>query len=157
MGVDTKLFLNSSVGLDELKGFIESDLDTKITIQGTHTPTYQTWQFDFEDTNRSLNVHLNSKYGGFSGTLLSFASNDQGKRIMKAIADVFGGFFQAEDGDGIWEDFSGTLAPENGLPYFLRYGILRGADSKSLIDLKEVIKTWEKEVKSDHQIEGMVT
>lgn len=156
MGVDTKLFLNSSVELRDIKDVIERKFKTKVKVSSTHSPDFQSWGFKVEKNPRSMSVFFNCLEAGFRGTLLSLGCNPQGQEILKAIAQVFGGFYEANDCDGVIERLDGDLTPHNGLPFFIKHAIVtKGIDPNDLTALKEVITEFENKSRYGSKIKGL--
>lgn len=149
MGVDTKLFLNHTVRLEEIRETLKHKLNLETKVLNSHTPEYVILTFVSKKVKyegRSLNIHLNSLVAGFSGTLLTMRSNDVGLEILSCIAETFGGFHCPEDVEDNYNVFNGNMDTGNGIPYFLRTSLINGGNPSDLNELKKHIKKWEKTI-----------
>lgn len=159
MGVDTKLFLNSKIQLDEIRSILKAELGLETRVRYTHTPEYMIFELATKTTEseyhgRSLNVHINSTEGGFNGISLTMRANETGHKVLKCIANTFGGFFCESDTNNEFTSINGKLTESNDLPYFLRYYIVNGGNPNDLNGLTKTIKKWEKEIKHKSNIVG---
>lgn len=135
MGVDARLFINSSWRADDIKDLLKTlpqvDKDN-VKILQTHSPDYVILSFKYNDEQRELGFFYSSTYAGFTGNLLSFRTWGASKEILTTIAKRVGGFFSPQDvNDDNWERFDHPA--DGGLAFMVRLAVLEGkCDGSSL-------------------------
>lgn len=128
MGVDSNLLINSKYNVKDVVKLITA-LGAK-NIEEEHKGDHSFIRFDLDGSyRRQLYVAQSSEYGGLSGTILSYRSNEEGIQFLKKIAKVVGGFLQESDCGDEWQAF---YAPHGGNSEFiLKHQILSNAIDKS--------------------------
>ena len=145
MGIDAHLYLNTRWGLDDIVAVIERTQGEKPQITSHHdfAPGYFTFAFN----GRMLNVHTQTQLPTGTVTLLSFRSNPQGIKILRDIAETFGGILMESDSDGNCEIIEGNMDEENALAYFLKYAIAYdGIDPDDLAALVNSKQRWHERI-----------
>lgn len=100
MGVDTRLNISQRWKVQDIRDVIENRLGYKTSITfHDFAPDFVSLTFGTEDLARKLSVFTNSTVGGLPCVTLSFRSNEQGHKILRSLAEVFGGMFQESDCD----------------------------------------------------------
>lgn len=145
MGVDTKLFISSQYTVQEVKTVIEKSFQTQVIIDTTNDPNYVRLSFSIQgDVRRSLSLFNSYTYNGFSGTLLGLDHSGRAVEIMECLAKVFGGFLQPNDCEESHRGYPGSLSPEDGLSFWIRYAVINGIDHNNVDELKKFIETTRK-------------
>jgi len=127
MGVDARLFINSSWGVDDLKCLLETlpEVDGKVKIISTHTADYTIISFKWNEEQRELGYFPGSRFAGFVGTQLSFRTWGASKEILTTIAGRIGGWFSPEDcNDDNWERFDHPA--DGNLLFMVKQAVLEG-------------------------------
>lgn len=126
MGVDARLFINSSWGVDDIECLIKTLPDASdVKIIRTHTPDYTIISFKWNDEQRELGYFPGSNFAGFSGTQLSFRTWGASKEILTAIAGRIGGWFSPQDcNDDNWERFDHPA--DGNLLFMVKQAVLEG-------------------------------
>lgn len=144
MGADSNLYLSNEHSLDDIVKVIERTQKTKVSITA-YNDIIGMYGFSFND--RFMYVHVNVRTPICKATLLSLHANADGIKIMRDIANVFGGILQEIDCAEEYEFIDGALSPHGALPYFLKYAITRdGISNSDLPALQESIKKWIREI-----------
>jgi hypothetical protein len=110
MGVDTRLYVNSSWTVQDIKEVIEKRLNVPVEVKfNDFAPDYICLVFAASvfpnSPKRMLNVHTKSDVGGFPAILLSLSANEEGHRILKTIAQTLGGLFNTHDTEDTYEEY----------------------------------------------------
>lgn len=117
MGVDTRLYINNRWNINDIKDVIEDRFNTKVKINfHEFAPDYITLEFKAFDEDRMLHVHRDTEIAGFKATKLDFRSNDNGHKILRTLAETFGGLFNENDFN---DDFEAYGSPDYGNAQFL--------------------------------------
>lgn len=126
MGVDARLFINSSWGVDDIKDLIKTLPEaSEVKIITTHTQDYSIISFKYNDEQRELGYFTGSRFSGFVGTQLSFRAWGASKEILTTIGRRIGGWFSPEDcNDDNWERFDNP--GEGNLLFMVRQAVLEG-------------------------------
>jgi len=151
MSVVTFLYLSSSWCLEDIITVIKKHLGYKVEIKCCVETSPRMFDFYLTKDGHS-NIYMTVFVNGWSPlgptTQLRLGANDEGKQIMKDIAEVLGGLIHWEDCDDNYELIDGLFNPEDGLPYFLKYAIINN-EMVNVSDLKGLNKSiikWEKRV-----------
>lgn len=127
MGVDSNLLINSKYNAKDVVKLLKA-LGIK-DIKEDHKGDHSFLTFELEGSyTRQLYVAQSSEYGGVTGTILSYRSNDEGIALLKKIAKVLGGFLQEQDCDEQWESFHSPHA--GSAEFVLKHTIL----TKAIVD-----------------------
>jgi len=145
MGVDAKLSLNPRWGLDDIVKVLERTQKQKVKVESCHKISAGFYYFNV--ANRNIAVFVNALFPTGSVTELSLSSDKQGIRILRDVANVFGGVLMESDSDGNCELINGAMFEHDGLPYFVKYAIVHDGikpdDTQAFIDS---MRKWHKEV-----------
>jgi hypothetical protein len=155
MSISANLFMSPErADLGDVKDTIEKLFETKIEIDTQRYPDYQVWNFKLDKKNwRTMFVHMNSRYGGFTGTLFSLGSDDQSIEFFEKIASIYGGLLQENDCKDDWRDISGKLDSHDGLSYFVKYAFTHhDIDPRNLTALAKVIDDWQESMKKNSSL-----
>lgn len=153
MGVDCKLYLNTRWSLTDIQKVMERVSATEVKVEHTTFPDYLI--FTMNGIGRMTHVWPAYHTPMGSMHMLSMASNPQGIKLLKGIAEVFGGLLQEEDVTEKCEIITGAMTDENALPYFLKQSLMEGNDAESLDDLIATIKAWGLKHNTSHGIVGV--
>jgi hypothetical protein len=143
MSVDTKLYLNTRWGIDDIAIIIKRTQDTKLEIESNHSFAPGYFTFKLPDIGRMIQVHSYVQTPIGTVTLLSMAANEQGHKILKDIAEVIGGLFMDNDCDGKCELITGKLSDDDKLPYFIKYAVINdGIKPDNITGLLDSMSAW---------------
>ncbi|MFA5937401.1 MAG: hypothetical protein WC822_06025 [Candidatus Paceibacterota bacterium] len=143
MGVDTKVYLNTRWNLDNIKTIIERTQNTKVEIESNHSFAPGYFTFTLPEKKRIIHVHSYTTTPLGTATLLSMRSDEEGKQILKGIAEVVGGMFMDNDVDGKCDFIMGALTDEDGLGYFVKYALVHnGIDNHDIKGLLKSMNDW---------------
>lgn len=141
MGVSTKLYLNTRWGLDDIKAIMERTQGKKVKIKSNHdiAPGF----FTFTTGGQDVSVFINDQIPTGTATMLMMYATDEAHKLLKGIADVLGGILMDSDYDGQCQLINGAMYEEDGLPYFVKYAIIKdGIDPKDTQALLDSKKAW---------------
>jgi hypothetical protein len=139
MSICTQLYLNTRWELDDIKTVIERVTGDKVEVKSNHDTSIGFYWFLLTKKKRQISVFTNNRTPIGSTTYLSMGANDEGHKILKAIAEVFGGIYVDNDCDGKCELINGNIDDGDALAYFLKYAIVDDGIKKD--DLKGFIKS----------------
>jgi hypothetical protein len=136
MGVSTNLIINQKYGVREIRTLLEKGMGIKVA-EVVNNDDHSFIRMDLgEEILAQMYVARTNSYGGLDATVLSFGSRPVTTELLRRIARVTGGMFQADDCGDDWVSFQDPHT-ENSM-FVLRQGILRncltGADSKNLTE-----------------------
>lgn len=152
MGVDTHLYISSDWELDEIKIVIEKYLGFKVKVESNHKIRFGYYTFYLTSkkgkVNRMMSIFTNDRTPIGSVTCLKLGFDKEAVEIMTKIAQVIGGFLEAEDSKGDIERIDGMFNPESGLTYFYKYAVINKEvkDDKDLKGLNKSIRKWQKRI-----------
>lgn len=144
MGVDAKLLVNTKWSVRDIQDVLKSRLgvaEQKINFNDW-APDYITIQFKFNNEDRMLHVHRNGdRYGGFDVMTLGLGMWGSSEEILRGIANVTGGFFQAADTN---DEFEAIPELEDGnLKFLVKNAVVTGKYAGEIEQAKELLH-WEK-------------
>lgn len=108
MGVDTRLFINKSWTIEDIKEVIQKRFSVPVKLNfHDWAPDYITMEFQLPkaENARLLHIHTNSFVGGLPAINIGFRSNPEGHEILKTLAKTFGGLFQEADTGDEFKEF----------------------------------------------------
>ena len=145
MSVDAKLYLNTRWELDDIKRVLERTQGKEVTVKSNHDISLG--YFNFFVGDRMIHIFANSHTPIGEATYLSMASNTEGRKILKDIAQVLGGVFMENDYDGKCELIEGAMCEGDGLPYFIKFAIVHdGIDADDLHAFIASKQAWHKRI-----------
>jgi len=148
MGVDAKLYLNPRWGLDDIIKVLERTQKQKAKVESCHKISAGFYYFNV--ANRNIAVFVNTLFPTGAVTELSLRSDKQGIKILRDVADVFGGVLMESDSVGNCELINGTMFEHDGLPYFIKYAIVHdGIKPDGTQAFIDSMRKWHEEV--DHK------
>jgi hypothetical protein len=147
MGQSCNLYLNTKWTPDEIKDVMERISGVKVQWK----PTGQAG-FDYLiGGDFQISCFWNNQTS--VGNLTTLSRGASGAELLKQVAKVFGGLFEANDYDGNMEFIEGKANESNALPYFTRYAIVKdGINPNSIPEFIKSIDKWKKEISSNTNI-----
>jgi len=142
MSVCTILHLNTRWELNDIKTVIERVTKDKVEVRSNHDTSIGFYWFMLTKKKRQISVFTNNKTPIGSTTYLSMGANEEGHKILKAIAEVFGGIYMDNDCDGKYEFIEGNISDGDALAYFLKYAVVDDGIGKD--DLKGFLNSMNK-------------
>jgi hypothetical protein len=97
MGLDRRLFISDRWDVQDVQDTIKSIFNVEVKYEPTHSPDYTRLNFRIGDDPRSMSVFSGSEHAGFKGILLSLGACGESDRILRAIAERLGGFYNEQD------------------------------------------------------------
>ena len=153
MSVCTQLFIHSKYSDTDIASLVNFVSGSKGKWQSTHLPTYATYSFKLDGENRNLNVFFNHELPTGMATMLDLGQDNSSQKFLRTIAERIGGIFIPSDCRDNAEIIVGLTSESNGLPYFVKYGIVNGlTDGQNIPELKKIIKDWGHSVRSKANI-----
>jgi hypothetical protein len=142
MGVDTRLFISHNWSLEDISHVISRRYSTKVKFKFCDPVADLTWLlFELGGDERQLSVFMDSEIGGFRAISLSMRSNPPANRLLKTLAQTFGGLYQDGDTTDSFEEYQNPGQGE--MNWILKEAIKSdpelGKDPKAMADylLKE--------------------
>lgn len=150
MGSDTQLFCSSRWSVFDVKRILKEHLGVKEITERWDGMSLVQLSFVYNKQNRTLSYFYNQIHGGISGTFLDMGADPDGVKILETIAELVGGFFTVNDCRDEWQCIQGELQDGDGIPYFVKYGILTKGmkDVNDMKGLKESIENWHRHMDS---------
>lgn len=154
MSVCTILWVNVKYTPEDIKDALETLVDEpkgkakKVECVSTHTPIMSQLIFKYNGEKRMMSIFSPCSSCPLGPVMsLSMGAGGGSSVLMRDIAKRIGGILQTNDCDEKYEVIHGVAWEEDGLSYFLKYGILRGqVNGRSVPQLKKVVADWEAEV-----------
>lgn len=109
MGVDTRLYINNSWSVEDIKDVIGKRFEVPVTLKfHDWSPDYIQMILTLPGTKeaRALNIFTKNAIGGLPATLLSLHHDSYSIGFLRVLAETFGGFFQEQDYEEVFEAFS---------------------------------------------------
>jgi len=133
MGSCTTLHIDSKHSIADITKVIERCFETKITVEHTHDANFVQLFFELQgDQKRLLSLFTSYQTNGFTGTYLSLGASGRASDVMRAIAEVFGGYMREDDGMDQFIGYNGLLNEGDGLPFWVRFAIVSGIDHRNV-------------------------
>ena len=122
MSVDTNLYLNPKWEIRDIARVAE-------LTQGKETKTEALGGslvgcFNIFVGDRRIFAIINNQTPIGTMTYLSLGANEEGKKILRDIAEVLGGLFMDNDFDSKCELIEGNASEHDALPFFVKYAIV---------------------------------
>lgn len=152
MSVDTKLYLNAAVNIEDvqaaitnypltvaypiknesmIKGAPKKRLVKTEYVPSSAVPGCAYVQFRLnngtdETSRRSMWVVFNSRTPIGPCLYLKLACNDEAKKLFKYLAQIFGGFYMATDTTSVLEEVEGNMDGNNATGFYFNQAALKG-------------------------------
>ena len=145
MSIDATLNINSKYEPEEIFAVIDRLTGDKGFTTSTHTPRFFRYNFSLKGNKRSMSIFLNSKNPLGTCTHLNMDSDNNACELLCNIGKVFGGYLTENDCDGVIKEIHGEMDEGDGLPFFIRHGIVHdGNNHRDIKALKKTITNFEK-------------
>lgn len=129
MGTSTILYLNPKWEIRDIADVLERTQGKEVQIEPQSVSIVGCFNI-FVGDRRIFSI-VNNRTPIGTMTYLSLGANEEGKKILRDIAEVLGGLFMDNDYDGKCELITGNADEDDGLPFFLKYAIVKdGIDPK---------------------------
>lgn len=145
MSVDTILYLNPKWEIRDIATVAERTQGKEVKVealQGSIVGCFNIFVGDrriFAITNYQTPIGV--------ATYLSIGANEESKRILRDIAEVFGGLLQPEDYNEDYELIQGKLYEDNGLPFFIKHAIVHdGIDPEDTEAFLQSMQNWKRTI-----------
>jgi len=152
MSVTTNLYLNTRWELDDIKKVIERITGEKVEVTSNHDTSIGFYHFILPKMQRQISVFTDSRTPIGHATSLSLGANEQGHKLLKDIAEVFGGIYIDNDCEGKAEIINGAMDEGDALPYFIKYAIVDdGVDADDINGFLKSMHTWHQRIEANKE------
>ena len=152
MSEKTYLYVNSEFWSNDIEDVLRSHLDVKI-IKKESFPASGTelLYFTFNNNERQMLILYAADIPIGSALQLSLGADEDGQAILKKIAQVLGGLYQASEYENMFELYNGMLWDADGLNFFIKNAILKN-DLKDIDDIDGFLQSREKWLKKFEKV-----